>query len=161
MNSACSRSIIFAERRHRLDEGSPFTPGSASLPQSDNFDSDTAGSIAPGWYNASGAWKVGTVAPVASQSFGDTSNADGDVALYSNMAAVADMQVYDEQVLASDVSLVGQLLRMDSGYQNGYLITAGFSGSVVTIGIWKRVSGSYTLLGNTNATLTGSAGWTL
>jgi lysophospholipase L1-like esterase len=140
---------------------SGFTAGSASLPQSDNFDSDTTGVIAPGWYAAVGTWAVGTTNPVSSpNTFGSTSDADGDAALYSNMAAVADMQVYTEQeYVASAGSLVSVLLRMDSAYQNGYLVLANFaSPTTLNISIYKRVSGTFTLLSTTTITLNATAG---
>ncbi|HTV07815.1 MAG TPA: LamG-like jellyroll fold domain-containing protein [Candidatus Aquilonibacter sp.] len=143
------------------DSTGTFNPGSASLPQSDNFDSDTTGAIAPGWYDVSGNWQVGTVGPVSGNSFGDTEDVDGDAALYSNMATVADMQVYDEQVLAGDGRFIGVLLRVDSGYGNGYLVTYQFTNSTtLSLTIWKRVSGAYTSINSTNVTLTETIGAT-
>ena len=135
-----------------------FTPGSAQLPQSDNFDSDATGSIAPGWFAVSGSWQVGTVSPVSNRSFGDTTHLDGDAALYSNMLAQSDMQIYTEQVLPSDAQLVGHILRMDSAYQSGYLVEVSFASGMGQIIIFRLVSGTFVAIGNVSTSVASSAG---
>lgn len=92
-----------------------------------NFDALTAGQIAPGWTAKVGTWAVGETSPVSgTQSFGSTSNADGDFALYTGVAARADMKVNLSCKLTSLPSEGNNnyyvALRMDSGYTAGYLV---------------------------------------
>ena len=93
----------------------------------DNFDADSTGIIAPGWTNISSAnYQVGTVNPfTAPNSFGDLTNVNGDVALYTTMTSVADMIVSYVQRVNLDGSQkggnVGLVARSTSTFTNAYL----------------------------------------
>ena len=57
-----------------------------------NFDSETLNSQATGWVNKTGTWQVRNVNPISgAQSYGSTTAVDADVALYTALAARADM----------------------------------------------------------------------
>lgn len=129
----------------------------------DNFDTDTAGALPPGWVNAKGTWAVGTSRPVSgTQSFGSSAEADGDIAIYTGATAVADMQVDTSQVLATAAGaypLISHILRSDASGQNHYAVlfsqvrTTGF-----TVFLFKRTSGTYTSQGSQAVSMTLAAG---
>jgi lysophospholipase L1-like esterase len=126
------------------------------------FDATPAGSVPPGWAAAAGTWQVGTLAPTGghTHSFGPTTQADGDVALLSGISAQADMQLSFTQKVAALaagwVPLIGALLRMDGGYNNGYAVLADQTGTagVPRLLIFRRQGGAWTQLG-TSAPLAG------
>lgn len=115
-----------------------------------NFDSETLNSQATGWVNKTGTWQVRNVNPISgAQSYGSTTAVDADVALYTALAARADMGWQTDQKLATltstTIPIIGHVLRMDSSYQNGYTILlnhAGTGGQIKAM-VFKRVSGSY------------------
>lgn len=117
---------------------------------SSDFDSETLNAQAAGWTNKVGTWQVRTVNPVSgAQAYGSTTKSDGDVALYTALSTRADMGLQTDQKLASlsssAIPIVGHVLRMDTSYQNGYVVLlnhAGTGGQIKCM-IFKRVGGSY------------------
>lgn len=117
---------------------------------SSNFDSETLNAQAAGWTNKVGTWQVHTVNPVSgAQAYGSTTKSDGDVALYTALSTRADMGFQTDQKLASlsssAIPIVGHALRMDTSYQNGYVVLlnhAGTGGQIKCM-MFKRVGGSF------------------
>lgn len=127
---------------------------------SNNFDAETVGALPAGWANKVGTWVVKALTPVSgANAFGSSTNADADVVLYTGIAAVADMQVSTRQIAngATNTSLMGQVLRMDSTYSNGYLVILDST----FIDVFKRVGGTFTLLSQTAHGATWAAGATM
>lgn len=130
---------------------------------SDNFDSHTAGALPSGWANKNGSWVVSATSPVSgANAFTAVSNSDGDAAICTAASAASDMAVDTRQtaVLRSGkYPIMGHLLRMDSGYANGYaiVITPVEAGSC-TIYIFKRSAGGYSVVGNTTFSISLTAG---
>jgi len=120
---------------------------------SSGFDSETLNAQAAGWTNKVGTWQVHTVNPVSgAQAYGSTTKSDGDVALYTALSTRADMGFQTDQKLASlsssAIPIVGHALRMDTSYQNGYVVLlnhAGTGGQIKCM-IFKRVGGSYSTI---------------
>ncbi|MCW3476555.1 GDSL-type esterase/lipase family protein [Limobrevibacterium gyesilva] len=118
------------------------------------FDAAAVGGMPAGWAAKVGSWAVGTALPVGAhtQSFGATSQNDGDVALLTGIAAVADLQVTASQRLAAlaanHVPAIGVVLRSDASYQNCYTIVLGNNGTLgeLQLLLFRRVGGSYALL---------------
>jgi hypothetical protein len=119
------------------------------------FDPSSTGSLPANWANKAGTWQVGTVYPQHghTHSFGSNTQADGDVALLTGLAAVADMDlVFDQRINGSGsggshFQSVGLIVRSDAGYQNCYTVIGSASGqSSLNLLLFKRVSGTYTLL---------------
>jgi lysophospholipase L1-like esterase len=113
-----------------------------------NFDADTVGSLAPGWTVKSGTWVVGTDRPVSgARSFGTTTGADGDVAIYTGAAASADMGIQYDFIIDTLGRGFGAGVRFDSAYSNGYLfLVYGVTGS-----LWyykfKKVANAFSAIG--------------
>jgi lysophospholipase L1-like esterase len=116
---------------------------------SNNFDSDTAAALPAGWASKVGTWAVGTRNPVSgAQTFGSTSDADGDVALYTGATAVADMQVETSQKLVSgggvQLPVISHILRSDSANTSHYaVIISSATTTSFDILFFKRVGGAY------------------
>lgn len=116
-----------------------------------DLDSETLNAQATGWVNKVGTWQVRNLNPISgAQAYGSSTAVDGDVALYTALAARADMGWQTDQKLATltstTIPIMGHVLRMDSSYQNGYTILlnhAGTGGQIKAM-VFKRVSGSYT-----------------
>lgn len=134
--------------------GAPAAP--TTLPFTDNFDADTLGSVAPGWTVKSGTWVVGTDRPVSgARSFGTTTGADGDTAIYTGANPVADMGVQYDFIIDSLGRGFGAGVRFDSAYANGYLyLVYGVSG-VIWYYKFKKVGNAFSAIGD--ATNTGIA----
>jgi hypothetical protein len=115
----------------------------------DNFDSDTSGAIAPGWTAKAGTWAVGTNNPISgTKTFGTTTAADQDTALYTGSAALTYTKVQYTQKLVTTSSSAGHyspVLRMDSAYQNGYVWLLDFNSTAnkITPRLYKRTSGTF------------------
>ncbi|MCX7382488.1 MAG: SGNH/GDSL hydrolase family protein [Alphaproteobacteria bacterium] len=124
-----------------------------------NFDSAATGSLPAGWANGAGTWQVGTVAPTGAHtnSFGSVGHVDGDVALLSGVAAVADMQLSFTQKIpgltATAAPMVGALLRMDAAYANGYAILVDQTGTLGALRflVFRRLGGSFGFVGASGA----------
>ena len=120
---------------------------------SDNFDTDTVGSIAPGWVNASGsAFVVGTSAPVSgTNSFGATSGTDGSIAVYTGVASVADQVAQFNKVVGASGGAISTnlMMRSDStGSTSGYVFN--FAAASGTFAAYVRTGGTiFTALTNT------------
>lgn len=133
---------------------------------SNDFDSETTGTIATSFANKTGTWQVTTGTPVSgAKSFGSNTNADGDVVLLTGVSAVADMQWDSKQkvsVPGSSFPLIGHVLRSDSANANHYVVL--FSSMTSTGGnilIFKKVGGSYSSLSTTGVTLAQANGDTI
>ncbi len=116
------------------------------------FDVAGVGSLPANWAQKVGTWQTGTVSPQHghTHSFGSTTQADGDVAIISGIAAAADMDLVIDQRLngtgsgGTHFQSVGLVVRSDGAYQNCYTVIASASGqSSVNLLIFKRMSGSY------------------
>ena len=123
------------------------------------FDATSVGVLPAVWANKVGTWQVGTTQPAAghARSLGSVSGADGDVALLGGITARADMQVSLTQkipgLVASAAPMIGVLLRMDTGYNNGYTVLldkTGILGSLRFL-VFRRVGGGYALIGTSSA----------
>lgn len=117
----------------------------------DTFDTDTAGAIAPGFTAKTGTWSVGTVGAVSgSQSFGATSNTDGDFALHTGVASRSGSRVTIACKLTSNPSsgtnTYYPALRMDSAYQNGYLFAPETATVESRLRLYKRAGGSFSVI---------------
>src|ERR1700722_18478883 len=125
----------------------PLIGYSQTTVASDNFDSDTVGSIAPNWVNGAGTWQVGVMAPVSTpNSFSATSAADQNAAIYTGTTALGDMQiVYDE--IYQGVDFVSPILRSTSGYTSCYTLVVSASGGTFAVTPFKRVASTYSSLG--------------
>ena len=139
----------------------------ASTDLAAGFDARAAGSLPPGWTAPAGTWQIGTTQTGLghSHSFGATSRADGDVALLTGMAAVADMDVLMAQKLTgwgSAAPLIGPVLRADAANANHYAIVAQGSGSSAAPWIFRKTAGTYSLLSNTGlfGSAAGTTAWT-
>jgi lysophospholipase L1-like esterase len=141
----------------------------ASIFYSNNFDSNSTGTLPTGWANfASGAFQVGTTHPVSgAQDLEDPTFHAGGFAVYSGTSSSADSAGQLSQVVnlngLSQGANTGLFLRMSSDGNNGYLFTPDFSASTTDSGhqqlfIFKRVGGSYTLINETSIGLTWSNG---
>lgn len=117
---------------------------------SNNWDSETTGTLPTGWANKVGTWQVSTTNPVSgTKTLLSSSNGDGDaVLLTSGVSAKADMQIDSNQVavLASGVyPLVGHILRSDSTNANHYVVLfSANNGTTTKCLVFKKVGGSYT-----------------
>ena len=116
------------------------------------FDATASGSLPSDWTARAGTWKVGTTNPVGAhtRSFASTTDADGDVALLTGIAAHADMQVSFTQILPNGVGaaaapVIAVILRSDSAYNNCYTWIIAPSGSAGQLRVipYKRSGGSY------------------
>jgi lysophospholipase L1-like esterase len=115
---------------------------------SSNFDSETSGQIATGWVAKSGTWAVGTSNPISgAQSFGSTTAVDQNTALYTGVAAQTYTKVQFTQKLPalSNAGHYSPILRMDSGYLNGYvwLIDFNYNAGKLTPRLYTRTNGSF------------------
>lgn len=125
-----------------------------TLYYSSPFDTAALGALPSQWSAVAGAWAVGTVAPTGSHthSFGSTSHADGDVALLTGIAPVADMQLAFSQKIpgltAGAAPMIGALLRMDAAYQNGYAILVDQTGTLGALRflVFRRSGGGFAFL---------------
>lgn len=126
---------------------------------STGFDVTTSGTLPSSWASKTGTWQVGTTQLVGShtRSFGSTTHGDGDAALLTGISAVADMQVSFSQKIpgltATMAPMLGVLLRMDTGYANGYAILVDQTGTLGALRflLFKRVGGSFTFLSSSSA----------
>jgi lysophospholipase L1-like esterase len=122
------------------------------------FDATAAGTLPADWTAKVGTWQAGTTAPVGSHthSFASTTNANGDAALLTGISAVANMQVSYTEVMPGGVPSGAQpvmvpILRSDSGYNNCYTFVILPNGAgVLQYSLYKRISGSYSLVAQTN-----------
>lgn len=136
---------------------------------STNFDADTGGAIAPGWVAKIGAWAVGTNSPVSgAKSFGATSDADGNVALYTGATATADMQIDTACKLVDSggkLPVISHILRSDAANANHYAALFSSVGPTgFSIIFFKKSGGSYSGLNGSFGTaisMTLAAGDTL
>jgi hypothetical protein len=120
---------------------------------SSNFDSDTAGNLPAGWASKVGTWSVTTNGAVSgANALASSTNADGDVALYTAASALADMRISTSQkTVANGVRypIIGHVLRADSANANNYTVvfstttTSGFN-----VLFFKKVGGTYSQLGS-------------
>lgn len=132
----------------------------------DNFDSDTVGAIAPGWAAKIGTWAVGTSNPVsAPNSFGATSNTDGDVALYTGAGTTANMSLALSMIQSrptASFTIMGIVLRSDLANNNNYTIVfSNGSGSSIVVTLFKKVSGTYSQVGMNTVAFTQASGNTI
>ena len=121
---------------------------------SSNFDSASAGQIAPGWGAINGSWQVGTVSPYSgAQSFGDASNTPGAVAVYTGSAAQSDFILSLVQKVAdlgiSNSYYVG--FRGNAAWTQGYLFALENDGTGLRLAFFKRTGSSYAALSTTPA----------
>ena len=119
---------------------------------SNNFDALTAGTLPAGWVNSVGAWQVTSSAPVSgTKAFASTTSGDGNVALYTGIAALADMEVaHDFIVSVSGTTLpnIGQIVRMDAAFTNGYAVVLDSTdGATYRILLFKRVASTFSPIG--------------
>lgn len=121
------------------------------------FDVSTTGAVPTDWVTHTGTWAIGTVRPTSghSQTFGSTTENDGDIALLTGITAEANMAVTSSQIINTTSSSVafsstGLIARADSGYANGYVCL--IANSPAQLVLYKLVSGTYTTLGS-SATL--------
>jgi hypothetical protein len=112
----------------------------------DNFDSDTVGAIAPGWTAVTGTWLVGTTTPVSgSNSFGNTSNVSGQLAVYTAGTSQADQEFVVYQVNSTNGSH-DPMVRCDATGANGYIMT--YDCVAGTVKIFKAVGGANSSIGS-------------
>ncbi len=119
------------------------------------FDATTAGTLPGNWANKAGTWLVGTTNPVGShtRSFISNTGLDGDVALVTGVAAVADMQVAYTQVLPGGVGssaqpIMSPVLRCDSSYNTCYTCVIGVASTGhINYSLYRRVGGAYAAVG--------------
>jgi hypothetical protein len=127
-----------------------------------NFDTDTAGSIATGWTGLTGTWQVGTTNPSSgTQAFGDTAHVVGNLAQLTGLAARADSVIQCVQKLQSTgVGTTYHIaFRTNSGWTNGYQFALAFSGTLGALAFqfYRKSSGSYTKLNESTAVPKGFA----
>lgn len=127
-----------------------------------NFDSETTGTLPTGWANVGSAdFKVrASDALSGSKAFGDPSYSAGEMAVYTGISAQADLIGQISQRVNLDGSNhganLGITLRMSSDGQNGYFFLPDWAtgGAQPKVFLFKRVSGSFTLLNGTDHGLT-------
>ena len=131
-----------------------------------NFDTDTVGALPSGWANKSGFSTVAALRPVSAANT-LTSSTDGNVALYTAIAATANMEVISDQlitVVGTQFLTMGHVLRSDAAFQNAYAISLDSAdGSNLRAYFLKYINGVLSVVGGAaNATgLTLVAGDTL
>ena len=143
----------------------------ASNDAATGFDALATGALPAGWTAKTGTWQIGTTQTSLghSHSFGSTTKGDGDVALLTGIAAMADMDLLYAQKLVSWGSagpLIAPVLRADAANANHYTVVAQGSGAqgggtaAVPL-IFKKVNGAYALLSSTGQLggAAGSAAW--
>jgi len=121
-----------------------------------NFDADNVGSLPSGWTNKVGSWAIGTRNAVsAPNTFGSTSDADGDVTLYTAAAATANMRVVTAQKLVAAISgsfignlpMIGHVVRCDLANANNYTVVfSNTKSNLVNVLFFKKSSGAYSQL---------------
>lgn len=179
---------VFSGLRHTSSYAAPTTPTSNTAPNllaayhldgdgadaagvttaptmtslySSTFDSDSVGAMPGGWTAKVGSWAVGSISPISgSQSFGSTSNADGDVALYTAAGARGNMRVTSSCKLTGAPRTATNnyyvALRMDSAYQNGYLLATETTAAENRVRLYKRTAGAFAV---TQEAFFDFAGW--
>lgn len=128
----------------------------------DNFDTDTAGSIATGWTGLTGTWQVGTVNPSSgTQAFGDTAHVVGNLAQLTGLAARGDCVITCVQkLLSTGVGTTYHIaFRTNSGWTSGYQFGLAFSGTLASLAFqfYRKTGGTYTKLNESSATAKGFA----
>lgn len=130
-----------------------------TLLYSTNFDGETTGAQATGWVNKTGTFAVKTNNPVSgTKTYGSTSGADGDVALYTGQSAVADMSLQTSQKISSTSdALVSHILRADAGNTRNYTFVVAQNNSTrIQVTVYRRVSSSYAQVDIVFVTLNGT-----
>lgn len=130
---------------------------------STGFDATTAGALPSGWASVSGAWKANTAAPTTTnhtKTFGDTSNTNLDIAVYTGMSAVADMSVKATQQVSVQAGFIGIGVRGNASGSNGYLANCYALSGTVTCSVYKLISGAFTLISSNVAAYTYTGGST-
>jgi hypothetical protein len=127
---------------------------------SNNFDSETVGTLPTGWANlGSATWQVGTVDAISgSNTLYDPIFHVLGVAVYTGTSATADTAGQISQIVHLDGSSrganTGLFLRVSSDGNNGYLFLPIFdTGKLV---VFKRVNGAYGALNTQLGTASGS-----
>lgn len=127
------------------------------------FDATATGSLPAGWTSISGTWATRTDAPLVGahvKSFGDTTNTNGDVAVYTGFST-ADQEVDASQTLLLNGASVGVGVRSNATGTQGYLCNfVASSGGAVAVYLFKKTSATaYTLLKSTISayTITGTS----
>jgi hypothetical protein len=134
---------------------------------SDNFDSDTVGSLPAGWIVSAGTWAVGTIFPVSgaqSLSGGITSAAIAEYTTagyaQANQTASVDFVYAAQSVRARPAPVI----RKQAGALSGILVLlVNGSGTDAALAIYKFVNGTYTALVTTahGVTMTAGSAYTL
>lgn len=132
---------------------------------STNFDSDTTGALPSGWTNRVGTWQVLTDNPVSgAKAMRSTGAANGDVVHYTG-STTADHQAdtkHKAVLTSGKYPMIGHVFRSDSANANLYLIAIfDWDGSTAGVFLYKKVAGSFTLIGSTSITLSVSNGDTI
>lgn len=114
-----------------------------------NFDADTAGLLPSGWANAAGTWAArASGAVTAPNCLASSTNADQDVALYTGIAARADMDVTFSMKQASAVAklpLMGVVVRAAADNSSNYTIVfPGTNGSTRVPTLFRKSGATYT-----------------
>ena len=131
------------------------------------FDATTVGNQATSFVNIIGTWLVGTTLPTSphTHTYGSTSKADGDIALATGVAAVADMEVLYAQKLATGWvqgtthPTIGPVLRSNSAGTAHYAVVVSHSGSALVGYIFVKNGGGYSVaVGPTTISKTFAAG---
>jgi len=120
------------------------------------FDAAGTGGLPANWTAVTGSWSVGTTNLINghAHSFACTTAQDGQVALLTGIAAVADMDVVFCQKYPTNNAIMGAVVRADgASYNNGYLAVFGST----TAYLFKRVGGSYSALTSGGFSLPGGS----
>lgn len=140
------------------------TPAAATqLYTSDNsstgFDATTVASLPTGWTNVVGThWSTGTFNPLTGHTHTLTNNNStfGDISINNGVTSSADMDVIFAQKMVSlyttGADSAGAVCRSDSAGNNNYTAILSNNSGSLGAAIFKRTSGSYSLLNVTNAT---------
>ena len=131
----------------------------ASVLYSNNFDSETTGSVPSGWTNIGAAtWKVGTTSPISgTKDLEDPVFNVGGTAIYTGTSAILDSKAQITQTVKLDGSNNGAntavFLRATSDGANGYLFAPSFGRQ--TLIVYKKVAGVFTKLNGSDGTSLG------
>ena len=120
---------------------------------SQNFDSETVGTLPAGWVNKVGTWQVAAAGAVSgANALKSTTFGANDVVLYTGHAAMADMSIrtYGKAVLVSGrYPQISHVLRSDADYNNCYVVyLAVINGTTCSIQFYRRTGGSSSLMVN-------------
>ena len=118
-----------------------------------NFDSDANGSLPAGWTNAVGTWVATGVRPVSGvNALASSSAANGDVALYTGVAARADMEVQTDFLAlfgTGGMPSISHVVRSDVSCGNQYLmLLTGSGGNTYDLNFLKKNSGTFAVVGS-------------